>query len=259
MREQLIQVPTSEGPMETFVTHPEAGGPFPPVVLYMDIWGIREELYDLARRVAVVGYCAIVPDLYHRQGRVRNAFRDAAGRMMSVERLDEAQKAIIRAPLAKLSDAMVVADTAALLAALPDVTGARTGPIGSIGYCMGGRHVMRVATAFPDRFQASASLHGTELVTERDDSPHRAARAARGELYCGYGERDRFASPATIAGMRAAFPAGGRLAYSDAVHPGAHHGYALPDRDVYDKHAADRDWEHIFAMFRRRLDPPPHA
>jgi carboxymethylenebutenolidase len=40
---------------------------------------------------------------------------------------------------------------------------------------------------------------------------------------------------------------------SHVVHRGADHGYALPDRDVFDKQAANRDWEHIFAMFRRQL------
>ena len=38
------------------------------------------------------------------------------------------------------------------------------------------------------------------------------------------------------------------------VHRDADHGYALPDRDVFDKQAANRDWERIFAMFRRQLD-----
>jgi carboxymethylenebutenolidase len=38
------------------------------------------------------------------------------------------------------------------------------------------------------------------------------------------------------------------------VHRDADHGYALPDRDVFDKLAANRDWERIFAMFRRQLD-----
>jgi carboxymethylenebutenolidase len=37
------------------------------------------------------------------------------------------------------------------------------------------------------------------------------------------------------------------------VHPGARHGYALPDRDIHDHQAAERDWTEIFAMFRRQL------
>ena len=39
------------------------------------------------------------------------------------------------------------------------------------------------------------------------------------------------------------------------VHKGATHGYALPDRDVFDKQAANRDWEVIFDMFRRQIPP----
>jgi hypothetical protein len=41
--------------------------------------------------------------------------------------------------------------------------------------------------------------------------------------------------------------------YCYEVHPGAEHGYALPDRDIHNKGAANRDWELIFAMFRLRL------
>ena len=71
MYEQLVEITTPSGAMETFITRPQVGGPFAPVILYMDIWGVREELYDIARKVATVGYCCLVPDLYHRQGRVR--------------------------------------------------------------------------------------------------------------------------------------------------------------------------------------------
>ena len=43
--------------------------------------------------------------------------------------------------------------------------------------------------------------------------------------------------------------------YRHEIHPGAEHGYALPNRDIYDKRAANRDWELIFAMFRRQIPP----
>ena len=49
----------------------------------MDVWGLREELYDIARKVAVVGYYVLLPDLYYRQGRVRHQWHDADGRMSS--------------------------------------------------------------------------------------------------------------------------------------------------------------------------------
>ena len=61
MEERIVQVPTADGRMETFITHPEQGGPFAAVVLFMDVWGIREELCDIARRIGTVGYCAVCP------------------------------------------------------------------------------------------------------------------------------------------------------------------------------------------------------
>jgi dienelactone hydrolase len=47
--------------------------------------------------------------------------------------------------------------------------------------------------------------------------------------------------------------AGCPVDYYYEVHPGVEHGYALPDNDIHDKRAANRDWELIFAMFRRQL------
>ena len=56
MIEQMTEIETADGRMDAFVTHPEEGGPFPAVIVLMDIWGLREELFDIARKIAVVGY-----------------------------------------------------------------------------------------------------------------------------------------------------------------------------------------------------------
>ena len=55
--------------METFICHPERGGPYPAVFFLMDAHGIREELQDMARRLATVGYYVLLPNLYYRAGR----------------------------------------------------------------------------------------------------------------------------------------------------------------------------------------------
>ena len=252
MIERAVNVSTSDGSIETFITHPAGSGPFPAVVLYMDVWGLREELFDVARRIATTGYYCMVPDFYYRFGRVRHEFRDNNNRMISMEKLDLARKEKVRAPMLKLSDAMVVNDTGALLKFMDAGEPVRTGAVGSIGYCMGGRHEFRVAGSFPDRFRASASLHGTRLVTDSPDSPHLTAMKASGELYCGFAEHDPFAAPPTVEviteTMRTA-----RVKFSCELHKGAEHGYALPDRDIHDKQAANRDWELMFAMWRRQL------
>jgi carboxymethylenebutenolidase len=255
MIERQLNVPTASGTMEMFAVHPSEDDPFPAVVIFMDIWGLREELCDIARRVATVGYYCMVPDFYYRQGKIRNEFRDDKSRMITLDRLDKQSQEKVLAPLRNLTDAMVMDDTQALLAFIDKNQPVKRGAIGSIGYCMGGRHVFRAAEHFPDRFQASASLHGTELVTDSKDSPH-LAKTITGELYCGFGENDRHTPVTTIGAIDRAMR-GRDVRYRREIHKNAEHGYALPDRDVFDKSAANRDWELIFAMFQRRI--PRHS
>lgn len=252
MHDRIVAIPTPTGPVETFITHPQAGGPFPAVIIYMDFWGLREELFDIARRVGTVGYYCMVPDLYHRQGRVRHEWRNEKNQMISMHNLDPEQQRQALGPLENLSNAMVVDDTGALLEFVDHGEPVRAGGIGSIGYCMGGRHVLCVAGAYPERFVAGASLHGTALISERDDSPHHLAQRFRGELYCGFAERDPHAPPAMIEALGTLLK-DCPLTYRHEIHRGAEHGYALPNRDIHDKRAANRDWELIFAMFRRQL------
>src|SRR5579864_6798198 len=68
MIEQTLDIATKDGAMATFITRPERGGPFPAVLLLMDAPGIREELRDMARRLATVGYFVLLPNLYYRAG-----------------------------------------------------------------------------------------------------------------------------------------------------------------------------------------------
>jgi carboxymethylenebutenolidase len=257
MKEQFADIGTPAGAMKTFIVHPEQHGPFPAVILYLDFWGVRDELYDIARWVATVGYCCAVPDLYYRQGTILNDIRNKDGRTVSLNRLDEATRAKVLAPLQKLSDAEAMDDTAALLRFLEGYQHVRGGAKGCFGFCLGGRLALRAAAHFPETLKAAASLHGTRLVSEDEDSPHRAVRKIQGEVYCGFGANDPFTPPATVAGLAAAMKAAG-IPYTYTVHASTEHGYALPDRDVYNKQAVLRDWELILAMFHRQI-PTYHA
>lgn len=84
------------------------------------------------------------------------------------------------------------------------------------------------------------------------DSPHLIARSARGEIYFGHAEKDKYAAANVAQTVSAAFK-GCAVRVQSVVHKQAQHAYAIPDRDVFDKHAANRDWEHIFAMLRRQI------
>ncbi len=256
MREQFVEIKTAEAVMEAFVTYPEEGGPFPAVILYMDIWGVREELYDIARRVGTAGYYCMVPDFYYRNGkRIHFEFRNDKNQTISINRLEGEKLREIQAR-PKLTNKMVMDDTGAILKFLDGAERMRHGGVGAIGFCMGGRYVMGAAGTYPEHFVASASLHGTTLISDRDDSPHLLAGNLRGEFYCGFAEHDSHAPLAMVEELETLLKPC-QVRYRFTVHPGAEHGYSLPGRDVHDKRATARDWELIFAMFHRQI--PPHV
>ena len=252
MKERFVDIETPSGRMKTFVIHPEQGGPSPAVIIYMDIWGVRDELLEIARRVGTVGYYCMVPDFYYRQGKVRHEFRDAQNRMISLHALDEERKQLVTAPGRRLSNQMVVDDTSAILDFVRRGEPVRPGGVGAIGYCMGGRHVLCVAGHFPEHVRASASLHGTSLISDAPDSPHRLAKQFRGELYCGFAETDPYA-PLSLVKELDELLRPCPVDYHYTIHTGAQHGYALPNRDIFDPRGAARDWEQIFAMFHRQI------
>ncbi len=252
MIESLVEIPTADGRMDAFVTHPEAGGLFPAVVVLMDIWGLREELFDVARKIATVGYHCTVPNFWYRRGKVRYEFRDENGRMRSINVIPKAVRDEMLANMNQVTDAMAMADIGSVLKFL-DGQPVRKGPKGTIGWCLGGRLSLVAAAEFPGEFLASASMHGTAMVSDAPDSPHLSIGKMRGEIYCGMGERDHFTPPAVVETLARLMKENSAVCYHGKVHIGADHGYALPDRDVFDKSAANRDWEYIFAMFKRQL------
>ncbi|MFM9969727.1 MAG: dienelactone hydrolase family protein [Burkholderiales bacterium] len=71
---------------------------------------------------------------------------------------------------------------------------------------------------------------------------------------CGHFEKDKLTQANMIQTLADSLK-GSKLKYFFEVHKGAEHGYALPDRDVHDKHASNPDWEVILGMFRRQLKP----
>ena len=83
MIDRELDIQTADGAMNTFVTHPEEGGPHPVVLFYMDAPGKRGELHDMARRLGTVGYFVILSNLYYRRDRnFRVGQGDEARRIM---------------------------------------------------------------------------------------------------------------------------------------------------------------------------------
>src|SRR5262249_11339656 len=152
MIERELEIPTADSGMDAFVTHPEEGGPFPAVIVLMDIWGLREELFDIARKIAVAGYHCTVPNFWYRRGKMRDERRDPNGRLLSLNKVPKSLEQEMRANMVHLTDAMAMADIGAVLKFL-DGEPARKGPKGTIGYCLGGRLSLAAAAAYPDQLR----------------------------------------------------------------------------------------------------------
>ena len=246
MIEKHLDIATGEGTMNTFVVHPEEGGPHPVVLFYMDAPGKREELHDMARRLASVGYYVVLPNLYYRLAR----------EFELKERTPEGMKPMF-ALMDSLSNAGTVRDTQAMLDFVdcqPEADGSR---VGAVGYCMSGPFVFAAAAALPSRIACIAAIHGARMVTAQDDSPHRMAPRIRCETYVACAETDVWAPPETVATLQAALDAAG-TPYRLEWYPGAHHGFVFPRRaGIYDQASAERHWERLFDLFRRNIGPAP--
>lgn len=243
MIETTVDIATPDGAMPTFITHPELGGPHPAVILYMDAPGIREELRDFARRMATVGYYVLLPNLYYRDG--GPSFPVGPARK-------EADAKAMFALMDALSNARIVSDTGPLMAHADADPAAKTGAMGCIGYCMSGQYVLTVAGTFPERFKAMASLHGVKLLTGEADSPHKLIGNLQGEQYFGFAEEDPWAPLETVAKLKQMLEDQGANCLLE-IHPGTEHGFVFPERAMYHKAEAERNWERVFALFRRQL------
>jgi carboxymethylenebutenolidase len=125
--------------------------------------------------------------------------------------------------------------------------------IGAVGYCMSGPFVMWAAAARPERLSCIASIHGANMVTDKPDSPHRMAPKVRCESYFACAEIDKWAPPADIDKLAAALRDAG-TPHRIEWYPGVEHGFVFPQRvGVYDRAAAERHWERLFALFDRAL------
>jgi len=252
LSERHVDIPTPAGTMNTFVARPAGDAKVPVIIVCMDIWGVRPQLFEIAKRIAAQGTCAVVPNFYHRDGVNGFDFRNERGRSISMDRATKEQQEAVRKHGVALTNAMVDEDVGAALRFL-EREPVSQGPAGSVGFCMGGRHAMYIAGTRPERMRATASLHGTQLVSDKPDSPHRLADRFRGEIYCGFAEHDPYVPPSIATTLEELLGNRANVKYRSVTHPGAAHGYAIPDRDVYDHAAAEKDWAEIFAMFARVL------
>ena len=238
---QTVEIPTPHGATTTFIVHPERDGPHPVILFYMDAPAIREELRDMARRLATCGYYVVLPNLYYRAGVLE------LGGLAT-----EADRARMFELMAAINIPLIMSDTAALLTYIDSDPAARKGPMGAVGYCMSGQYAINAAAYYPDKIKAAASIYGVSLVTDDHDSPHLAAQKVQGEVYFACAEIDSYAPLEMVEALAQSVTAN-QVNGEVELYAGVHHGFAFPQRPAYDKTAAERHWERLLALFRRNL------
>jgi len=244
MIERQIEIATPDGKMNTFICHPERDSPHPAIIFFMDAPGIREELRDMARRLGTVGYYVMLPNLYYRSN------VEELGSVVGEANIATRQKALQL--MTTINIPMVMQDVDALLAFAAQDSAVSRGPMGCVGYCMSGQYAVNAAVRHPARIRAAASIYGVALVSDKPDSPHLAPQRTDSRLYFGCAENDHYAPREMIDQLRAELAAKGGNAEVE-IYPGTAHAFAFPSRPTYDKPAAERHWERLFALFDAAL------
>ena len=143
MIEQTVDIPTKAGATTTFIAHPERDGAHPVVLFFMDAPAIREELRDMARRIASAGYYVMLPNLYDRSGVMELA---------DLPKLPEAEsRARMFELMGSLTIPLVMDDGDALLEFADRDPAASKGKIATLGYCMSGQYAISFAARYPNR------------------------------------------------------------------------------------------------------------
>lgn len=215
-------------------------GAKPPVVLVVsEIFGVHEHIADVARRFAKLGYYAVAPELFVRQGDAQ-AYADIA--------------TLQREVISKVPDAQVMGDLDATVA-WAAANGGDTGRLGITGFCWGGRITWLYAARNP-ALKAGVAWYG-QLVGAPNElkpkNPIDLVAQLKAPVLGLYGADDQGIPVATVEQMKAALAAATNPAAKASefvVYPGAGHAFNADYRPSYQKEAAQDGWKRCIAWLK---------
>ena len=231
-----VKVPVKDGSIPAYRAMPDKGGPFPTVLVVQEIFGVHEHIQDLCRRLAKLGYYAIAPDLYARQG-------DPS----KISDIPELIKTIV----SKVPDAEVMSDLDATVAYAKSSGKADTAKLAVTGFCWGGGIVWRYAAHNPD-LKAAVAWYGpidrprTQLQPKY---PIDLAGDLKAPVLGLYGGADQGIPVADVEKMGAACKAAGKTCELK-IYPDTPHGFNADYRPSYRAEAAKDGWARMLAWFK---------
>jgi carboxymethylenebutenolidase len=232
-----VTVTTKDGTIPAYRAMPAAGGPFSVVLVVQEIFGVHEHIKDVCRRLAKLGYLAVAPELYARQGDVSKLANN---------------NDIMTKVVSKVADAQVLADLDATVDWVDDSGRGNIEKLGITGFCWGGRIVWLYA-AHNRQLKAGVAWYGrlagkpTEMQPQH---PLDVAGSLKAPVLGLYGGNDPGIPIETIEEMRKALKASGNSS-EIIVYPDTPHGFHADYRPSYRKGQAQDGWKRMQAWFKQ--------
>lgn len=234
-----VRIPTYDGSIPGYIAYPGSGSRFPVVLVVQEIFGLHEYIRDVCRRLAKIGYMAIAPDLYVRQG--------------DVTKMTDS-KEIIASVVTQVPDAQVMSDLDAAVARAGR-EGGDTSRLGITGFCWGGRIVWLYAAHNPT-LDAGVAWYGPVDRAYHSGSsltPVSVAKKIDAPILGLYGGADAGISSESLDRMRAALRSADNNRSQIVVYPDTPHAFHADYRKTYRKEQAQDGWKRLQEWFGKYL------
>ncbi len=231
------QVPVSGGMMPAYYAMPASGKSFPTVLVVQEIFGVHEHIKDVCRRLAKLGYLAVAPELYFRQG--------------DPSKLTDVPT-IFKEIVSKVADAQVMGDLDATAAwAIAQGTG-NADKFAVTGFCWGGR-ITWLYSAHSPRVKAGVAWYGRLVGDKNDMTPRQPvdiAASLKAPVLGLYGAADQGIPVATVEQMKAALKAA-KVPTDWVVYPDTPHAFHADYRATYREGPAKDGWKKMQEWFKK--------
>ncbi|MGN6456387.1 MAG: dienelactone hydrolase family protein [Achromobacter mucicolens] len=234
-----IEIPTSDGKIPAFRAAPDGKKNLPTIIVVQEIFGVHEYIQDVCRRLAHLGYLAVAPELYVRQG--------DPSKYTEIPKL---QAEVV----SKVPDKQVTADLDAT-AAWAAAHGGNPDRLGIVGFCWGGRQVWLYAAHNP-KLKAGAAWYG-QLAGDPSELKPKPALAIVNDLKApvlgAYGGKDAGISQTDVDRMRVELAKGSAAAKASRIdiYPEAGHAFHADYRPSYRKAEAEQAWTRMLDWFKQ--------